>query len=133
MRTPEQVDNPTSDQKLAIGKMEAERIRARQHLMDRAGLSRGRDVVAGVLMGAAVGLAMFSLIQPKALAFSIIALTGLVGVHIAGINQRFDALLQLLHRDPSGLAAEQHRDAQQRSSQNAAANSEVMDEPPSPS
>jgi hypothetical protein len=133
--TKEQVQRLRPDQQVAIATMEAESVRAKQQLIDRAGPSRTRDAVTGLLAGAALGLAIFSFVQPRALAFSIISLVALVNVHIVGINRRLDALLQLLHPDLSVLAEAEQQDAQHAASPNSgpvkpSADSGVSDRPP---
>jgi hypothetical protein len=110
--TKEQVQKLTPDQQVAVATMEAEHVRARQRLIERAGPSKARDIVVGLLMGVAAGLAVLSTVIPRALPLSIITLVGLVGVITTGINRRLDALLQLLHPDASGLPDSQLYDTQ---------------------
>ena len=77
-----------------------QRVWMRQQLMERARHYRGMNVVGGALMGVACGLATYSIADPRAMLFAIIAVTALVGFHVAGLNKRLDALIQLLDHDP---------------------------------
>lgn len=89
----------TPEQQEAIGSLEAQRIQMRQQLVERARRYRGMNVLAGLLMGVALGLAILSVAIPRALPFAVIAVTALVGFHAAGLNRRLDALMQLLDRE----------------------------------
>jgi|SRR5579872_3918084 len=97
--TKDEVRKLTPEQQEAVGIVEARRIWLRQQLLERARRYRGMNVIAGLLMGAAGGLAVFSAAMPRALPFAIIAVTALVGFHAAGLNRRLDALMQLLDDD----------------------------------
>ena len=79
--------------------MEAQRIRVRQEILERARRYRGMNVVAGLLMGAAGGLAIFGVVYPPALMFAVIATMALTVRLAAGLHQRLDALLDLLDHD----------------------------------
>jgi len=93
----EEVRKLTPEQQEAIGSVEAQRVRTRQQLVERARGYRGMNVIGG--MGVPMGLAIYSIVNARALLFAIIAVTALVGFHIAGLNRRLDALMQLLDHD----------------------------------
>jgi len=95
----EEVRKLTPKQQEAIGSVEAQRVRTRQQLVERARGYRGMNVIGGLLMGVPMGLAIYSVVNARALLFAIIAVTALVGFHIAGLNRRLDALMQLLDHD----------------------------------
>jgi len=95
----DEVRKLTPEQQEAIGIMEAQRVRTRQQLVERARGYRGMNLIVGLLMGVAMGLAIYSVVTPRALLFAIIAVTALVGLHAAGLNRRLDALMQLLEHD----------------------------------
>jgi len=95
----DEVRELTPEQQEAIGIVEAQRVRTRQQLVERARGYRGGRVTVGLLMGVAMGLAIYSVANPRALLFAVIAVTALVGFHAAGLNRRLDALMRLLERD----------------------------------
>lgn len=92
----EQVRNLTPEEQVALGNFEAERVRKRQRLIKRAGLSNPRDIVAGLLAGAGGALAILGFAQPKAIPFAVIVTIAFVGVHVKGMHRRLDAVTQLL-------------------------------------
>src|SRR6266567_8393555 len=95
----DEVRKLTPEQQEVIGIVEAQRVRARQQLVDRARGYRGMNVIVGLLMGVAMGFAIYSVVNPRALMFAIIAVAALVGFHAAGLNRRLDALTQLLEHN----------------------------------
>jgi hypothetical protein len=101
MTTPskEEVQHFSPEQQRIFGLLEARRIRARQELVERARGNRSLVILAGLLLGAVGALAVYSLIKPQALMFSILALTGLITIHTAALNRRLDALMELLDHD----------------------------------
>jgi hypothetical protein len=50
------------------------------------------------------GLAILSVVYPRALLFAVIAVAGLVGYSIAMFNRRIDALGELLDHDSKDMA-----------------------------
>jgi len=99
MLSKEEVRKLAPEQQKALGNAEAQRVRMREQLVERARRYRGMSLIAGLLMGAAMGLAMFGLFDARALVFAVIAVTGLVGFHTTGLNRRLDALMQLLDHE----------------------------------
>ena len=99
--TREQVQKLTPEQQETIGSLEAQRIRMRQQLLERARCYRGRGLIEGLLIAVVCGLAMYGLASPRALPFAVMALIFLVWFHVAGLNRRLDALMQLLDHDIS--------------------------------
>ena len=97
--TKDEVRKLAPEQQEALATVEAQRVRRRQQLMERARGHRGLNVIVGLLMGVAMGLAIYSVANPRALVFAIIAVTALVGFHAAGLNQRLDALMRPLEQD----------------------------------
>ena len=93
--TKDQIQKLAPQERIAIASMEAQRVQMKQHLAERARGYGGLGVVGGLPMG----LAMLSLAYPRAMAFAIIAVVGLVGFHVAGLKNRLDALIQLLDPD----------------------------------
>ena len=54
------------------------------------------DIVNGLLMGGAMGLAMLSTFEPRLLQFAIFAAVALIGLRANELSRRIDAVLQLL-------------------------------------
>jgi len=84
------------EQQETLAMVEPRRVQMRERLVNRARRYRGVNVVAGLLAGATVGLAIYSNVEPKALQFAVIGLVVLITFHAGGINRRLDALMKLL-------------------------------------
>jgi hypothetical protein len=106
--TKDEVRQFTPEQQVAFASMMAQRVRARQELVER--VQRSSKVVTGLLMGMAGGLAILSVAYPRALLFGVIAVTALVGHAVAGFNRRIEALMELLDHDNKQTAETEHGD-----------------------
>jgi hypothetical protein len=84
-----------------VGTVEVQRVRTRRRLVERARGYNGMSVITGLWMGAAMGLAIYSVVNPRVLLllFAIVAVTALVGFHAAGLNRRLVALMRLVEHD----------------------------------
>ena len=71
--TKDEVRKLTPEQQEALGTVEAQRIRTRQQLLDRARGYRGLKMIVALLMAVAMGLGIYSVANPRALVFAIIA------------------------------------------------------------
>ena len=92
--TREQVGKLPAEQQEALAAAEAQRVRSRQQLLERA--RRPMSVWAGLWMGLAGSIAILSTALPRALPFAIIAVIFLVTFHATRLYRRLDALTELL-------------------------------------
>lgn len=92
--TKDMVRNLTPEQLEALGKSEADRLRLRQLLLERA--RRGMTVTAGLFAGLAGAIAMFGIPYPRVLPFAIIAVSGLATYYATRLHRRMDAVVELL-------------------------------------
>ena len=103
MLSKDEVRKLPAEHQEALAATELQRDRSRQQLLERA--RRGMSASAGLWMGLAGGLAMFSITFPRILPFAIIAVIFLVTFHASRLYRRLDALTELLestekeHRD----------------------------------
>ena len=95
--TKDEVRQFTPEQQVAFASMMAQRVRARQELVER--VQRRPTVLMGFWMGLVCGLAILSVAYPRTLLFAVIAVAGLVGYAVAVFNRRMDALVELLDHD----------------------------------
>ena len=82
-----------AEQQEALGDLEAQRLRSRQQLLERA--RRGMTLASGLLMGVAGGLAILSTAIPRVLPFAMIAVIALVTLHVNRLHLRLDAVMEL--------------------------------------
>ena len=103
MSTPSkhQVQNLTPEQQHVLAEVELARLRRRERLLRQARTYRGRRWLSLVFFIFAVWLAFVSVDFPyMVVAISILAVVFvLLHLHTAGINQRLDALMDLLDVD----------------------------------
>ena len=99
MLSRDEVQRLTPDQQLALANLEAEEVRLTCVLVNRARGGLGAGLVAGLLMGTACGLAIYSNVEPRALQFAVIAAAALVGFQMASTNRRIDALMLLIDKN----------------------------------
>jgi phage shock protein PspC (stress-responsive transcriptional regulator) len=97
--TKDQVQKLSPEQQAELARIEAEHVRARHEIVNKARRDQGTDIPAGVVMGVAGGLAIYSTVEPKAFQFVWIAVIALVGHYAGKINRRLDALMELLDKD----------------------------------
>jgi hypothetical protein len=92
--------NLTAEQQQTIAEVELARLRGRERLRRRARSYRGRRWVSLVFFAVAALVAFINVEFPyRIAAISILTIVFvLLQVHVTGINQRMDALLELMDR-----------------------------------
>jgi|ERR1041385_6231324 hypothetical protein len=96
--TRDQVQKLTPEQQEAFGTLEAQRIRSRQQLLQRA-RRNSMGVGTALLMGFVNALAGLCLSFPRALPVAIIAAIGFTAFLAGRLNRRIDMLMELLEQD----------------------------------
>ena len=97
--TKDQIKKLTPEQQETIGILEAQRIRRRLELLGQAQRYRGFYLVPTVLFVTAGAIGVFDASKTRLLPFCIIGLACLIQFHAAGLNQRLNALMELLDPD----------------------------------
>ena len=112
MSTPSrhEVHKLTAEQQQTLAEVELARLRSRERLRRRARTYRGRRWVSLPFFVFAAWVAFRNVEFPYRLpVIAIIAITFvLLQVHVTGINQRLDALLELLEKD-GNVASEEKK------------------------